>query len=244
MVTLVLAAGDGARFKNYSNIPKPFITVNGKEIIKRTTDSIHKNNSNYDNWFFSIRTSHNIESKLKSIYSNDINVINFDYLTRGNLETAYISTSKISDKSQKLLILDSDNEYDGSGLLEKFSSINIGIGICHFDPLDDSYKWGFSFSDQRGNVSEIREKDPAALNDGGKPMIGTFFFSSIELFELLAKNVLKNQAPEKNEYYMTQCIKQALKDGVSVISYKVENVIPLGTPEDVDNFIFRDKNKK
>jgi choline kinase len=233
MKILVLAAGKGSRFKGYSTIPKPFIKVNGKEIIKRTTDSLSIKEP-YRNWNFAVQAKHRLRNRLKKLYSKDVSIIDFDFLTRGNLETAYESSLDFfDDKTENLLILDSDNAYDGFGLIEKFNKIKNGAAICYFQPIDNSPKWGFAFQDKE-NLYDIREKDPNALRDGGKPMIGTFFFSSIELFESLANKVLENHNTVRNEYYMTQSIKEALIQKISVKSFEVKNVIPLGTPEDVE----------
>lgn len=236
MKILVLAAGAGSRFHGYSDIPKPLIKVKGKEIIKRTTDSI-KNIENYQNWFFAIQEKHKLTNKIRKLYPNSSNII-FENLTRGNLETAYecCQFDIFEDKSESLLILDSDNAYDGSGLIEKFETIDHGAAICYFQPIDDSAKWAFAFS-ENGKLWRISEKDPEALKYNGKPMVGTFFFSSVGLFESLAAKVLDSHFKVKGEFFMSQAVREALIQQIPVYSFEVKNPIPLGTPEDVEKFL-------
>lgn len=237
MKILVLAAGAGSRFKDYSEIPKPLIKIKGKEIIKRTTDSISRPNT-YKDWTFAIQDRHNLDTVLQKLYPGSLNTI-FTRLTRGNLETAYECCQYLDDKNEKLLILDSDNAYDGSGLIEKFEKIENGAAICYFEPIDDSAKWCFCFNEE-GRVWRVAEKNPEALQYGGKPMVGTFFFSSVGLFEKLAAKVLNNNFKERGEFFMSQAIREALIEQIPVYSFKVKNPIPLGTPEDVEKFLKSD----
>lgn len=240
MKILVLAAGEGSRFANsdWRHWKKPVIPLKGKTIIKRTTDSIPIQEP-YFNWYFAVQTKHDLEKNLKEIYSEDINLIEFNNLTRGNLETAYNSCMSRFNKDESLLILDSDNVYDGFGLIEKFESIEVGAAVCWFEPIDYSSKWGFAFS-ENGKLWRVSEKDPEALKYDGKPMVGTFFFSSVGLFESLAAKVLSLGFKEKNEFFMTQAIREALIQRIPVFSYEVKDPIPLGTPEDVEKFLKSD----
>lgn len=239
MNIIVLAAGDCKRFNGFEHSYKPLIDVNGIAVIKRTTDSLGFKGFKKDNCCFAIRCKHNsrynVVDKIHEIYKNENLFFNhFEKLTKGNLITAYETSNCnfLDDLDKPLLILDSDNAYNGNGILKKFKQIKFGCGICHFDPIDDSDKWGFAFQNN-SKLFDIREKDPTALKDGGKPMVGVFYFSSGELFRSLASLVILKNKMERGEFYMTQSIKAALNLDIPVFSYKVTNPIPLGTPEDI-----------
>lgn len=240
MNTIVLMAGDATRFLNskYNDL-KPLINIKGQPIVKWTTDSL---GFDFSKITFAIRTDQNkkflIEERLAYVYQKtNIDFCRFNSLTRGNLETAYFSTLNIVDIDQPLLILDSDNKYNGSGFFDFVSNISDKdfAVICYFDPLDDSTKWCFAVPDG-DKIIQIGEKDEEVLNHGGKPMVGVFYFSSADLFINVAKSILTKGLTCKNEFYMSQSINALLDCGVSVYGLKVDEVVQLGTPIDVEKF--------
>ena len=239
--TVILMAGDAKRFNNteFTEI-KPLIKVNGKEIVKWTTDSI----PNLTSLTFAVRTEHNVKDRLKNIYGPDVKFVEFEKITRGNLETAYLSCNGDKNQFNDILFLDSDNKYDGKELLRFIDKIKEETDehfavICYFEPLDNSSKWCFAHPDKDGRFCEknrivdIAEKDPLALEVGGKPMVGVFYFSSIEFFLRIAEEEL---ITNQSEYYMSGAIRQCLQQRIQVYGLKVNGVVPLGTPEDARKF--------
>lgn len=244
MEIVVLMAGEGQRFvKAGYTTPKPLIEVHGKTILEWTTDSIlgHLTGNPLT---FAIRSEHRdlygLDDYLKRLYGNATICQTFDHLTRGNLETAFVtSQEKLRNKANSVLFLDSDNHYDGSKFLslvdEKIrdkKSENC-IVLCYFEPMDDSKKWCFCSVDSQGKVLGLVEKD---YLENGKPMVGFFYWSSLEFFEKIAKAVLENEKPAKNEFYMSQAVEFALQHKFSVYAFKSDLMVPLGTPEDVERF--------
>ena len=248
MNIVILMAGEGSRFKDVGYpMPKPLIEVGDKHILEWTTRSLpfikHYNEKLKSapkiKMYFAVRTEQEkdfqITSRLKKIYGEDITLKFFDTLTRGNLETAYLTCKEI-DNNDETLILDSDNFYDGSRFLDflnmykgKFPNF---CSICYFEPLDNSHKWCFAIL--KGNVVEgLMEKDEKALSLGGKPMVGVFYFNSKNLFLEVAKFILGQKEPAKGEFYMSQSIQCLINNGIPAFGLKVSNVKPLGTPQDI-----------
>ena len=245
---LVLCAGKGQRFKDAGyDKPKPLIDVDGTPMVKRTTDSIR-----YDTdvrlAFAVLREDiddYDISDKLKDIYGQGIHIVEFPELTRGNLETAHKAVSHLITnghwmKDDPILILDSDNVYDGSQFWKFIDSLehlpeDFGV-ICYFEPLDDKTHW--CFAQLKGNeVFNLLEKNPVALEVGGKPMVGTFYFTSAKLFMSVAGDVLTLGRIRNGEFYMSQTMENLLEYGISVYGCRVTNVVPLGTPEDLKKFL-------
>lgn len=257
---LVLCAGKGQRFKDAGyDEPKPLIDVGGTPMVKRTTDSIRRPTSS-DNLAFAVLTddivNHHIDDRLKEIYSPDIQIVKFTEITRGNLETAYQSVDRLITngqwrKDEPLLILDSDNIYDGSYFwkflddMGRSSTVIRGHGgaepasfgaICYFEPIDNNTHW--CFVQIKGvEVFNILEKHPFALEVGGKPIVGTFAFTSADLFMDVASDVISTNIRSKGEFYMSQAMDALLESGITVYGCKVEGVKPLGTPEDLKKFL-------
>jgi len=253
MNVLILMAGDGKRFVDEGiNTPKPLVEVNGKTILEWTTRSIpfidhYKENPDglpSNRLHFAIREEHEehgISDKLKTIYGDDINIITFKKLTNGNLETAYMC-ALLMDEEEPLLVLDSDNKYNDNNILETFvESLDFdhSMVVSYFDPIDDSSKWAFIYTDG-AVVKKIVEKDPKALERGGLPLVGTFWFKTNRLFldlsEYIISNGFKVGTPGKEEFYMTQVPSLHAANGGAVFAHKVDDVVPLGTPADVEKF--------
>lgn len=254
MNVLILMAGDGKRFTDEGiTTPKPFIEVKGKPILEWTTRSLPFISHAYDdldftiapdNLFFAIRQEHEDAGYckyLREMYGEDINFIVFQKTTRGNMETAYVSTLSMSP-DEPLLILDSDNKYDDEGLIDTLSEaieFDDSMVVTYFDPIDADPKWAFVFTDG-ALVTKIVEKDPQALAAGGSPLVGTFWFKTTALFQRYADALIQTNTRSgtagREEFYVSQVPSTHVKNGGVVFAHKVSDVVPLGTPTDVEKF--------
>jgi choline kinase len=239
-----LMAGEGSRFKDnhkYNYTIKPLIKVNGKTILEWTISSLPQNIISNNLITFAIQQKHNQQyNVIDYLYDTFkfIDVVSFNNVTRGNLETAYLTTSKVGYITDKpVLFIDSDNFYGGKDLLTFISGIDkqFFAVVCYFDLIDKTdHKW--CFVDINGNrVINVSEKDPTILKNP-QPLIGTFYFSSSDMFKKIARHILKTKQPVKNEFYMSQSIKEYINNEIPVFAYKADFMVPLGTPVDVDNF--------
>lgn len=243
MKILILAAGDATRFANsqYKEI-KPLVEIKGKRIVKWTTDSLPFTEKS--SLYFAIRSDQDkvfhIKQKLKNTYNGqDINFFEFNSLTRGNLETCFFSVNNFEDENEELLVLDSDNKYNGCEFKEFLNKIKEKhkefATICYFNPFNRDAKWCFAFP-SGDRIIKLSEKDSLSLDFGGYPMVGTFYFSSIKLFRNSANFILSDGNKVKNEFFMSQSIDYLINNDVPVFGLKVDNVSPLGTPSDVEIF--------
>jgi NDP-sugar pyrophosphorylase family protein len=255
MNVLVLMAGDGKRFTNVGiTTPKPLIEVNDKPILEWTTrslpfikhaDDVDKSLSiDSSNLYFAIRQEHENDgvcNYLTRVYGDNINFIVFQKTTRGNMETAYVSTLSMPP-DEPLLILDADNKYndcDFLNTLDDASDFPDSMVVTYFDPIDKDPKWAFVFTDG-ALVKRIVEKDPKALEEGGSPLVGTFWFKTTALFQRYADQLIQTNTRSgitgREEFYVSQVPSAHIKNGGIVFAHKVSDVVPLGTPEDVEKF--------
>lgn len=231
-------AGQGKRFtEKYGNVFKPLIKVRGRTIIEHTLSSLNEEDLSKHNIHFVILEKHEtdfkVTSQLESIFNFTFTMHYLEYATRGNLETAYLVNKKIKP-AKDVLFLDSDNYYEGAGLFNLISSkqeLEFAVTCC-FEPLDDSCKWCFTTLNG-DRVTGIYEKDKKALELGGKPMMGVFYFSQAEMFNELADKVFERQITTNNEYYLSSALSQMLIENKPVFAFKANKIIPLGTPEDI-----------
>jgi len=237
---VVLMAGDGKRFHvKYGNVFKPFIKVKDKTILERTIESIPGLKNQELN--FVIRTDqqnrYGVYEQLTKLFPK-INLVMLPERTRGNLETALLTITNYDDE-EDCLILDADNAYNGSKVIatieENKKNIQNFALTCCFQPLDDNPKWCFCITNN-GQAMEFLEKDPAALQKGGKPMMGVFYFSKIKQIKQIAKQIILGDYRVNGEFYMSQSLQEMVKMGNPVVCLEVKDPVPLGTPEDVEKF--------
>jgi len=234
----VLMAGDGQRFANVGyEVPKPLIVAKNKTILEHTLSSLPSIET--FSLTFAIRqeheVSHNVSSFLKQKYGTNINIKIFEKKTRGNLETA-LETLKEFSVNGPILFLDADNKYDGSNFIsfvEKLPALAHAV-ICCFKPLDDSEKWCFAKINSLQEVEYISEKKKI---EDGLPMVGVFYYNDTKTFVDIGNKILSSNQTTKGEFYMSQTIQKFLDEKYQVYGLVVENVVPLGTPEDLEKFV-------
>lgn len=246
MKIIVLAAGEGKRTSSY-NVPKPLIKIKDRTIMEWTTRSFpyfhHRNRPSEhileNDIYFAIRQDHEefgMSKYLIDTYGENINIINFQQTTRGNLETAYIVSELIDERDEPLIILDCDNKYDADNLWQAIQTLSCRRNECMlitcFDSKDNDNKWAYA-NVEDGIAYKITEKDNS---NGGYPMVGIFYFSSTILFRAHANNVINNNIKTNNEFYMSQVPQQYCKKGTVYVEF-VQNVVPLGTTEDIEQSI-------
>ena len=251
---LVTCAGKGQRFLDQKiKTPKPLIVIShpnnhlSEPMVKITTDSLpfiqklapqriafSVLQEHIDEWF--------IDTRLMTIYNEPV-IVPFDEVTRGNLETAYQSVEYLIKNSgwsidDPVLILDSDNKYNGSQFMKFIDGRRRKefAAICYFKPLDEKTHWCFAQMEGK-RVYNLLEKKHNALELGAKPMVGVFYFSSARLFLKAAEEVFfSEEGPTDEEYYMSKVVQHLISKDVWVYGCEVTDVDPLGTPADVNKY--------
>lgn len=253
MNVLVLMAGRGQRFVTAGyETPKPLIEVKGKSILQWTTESCAyiKHYSRYQykdvKLYFAVLQKHlesGLDRYLYSVYGKDIDIIPFKNITRGNLDTALISCKHMFNLDDDLLVLDSDNKYNDNNFVDFINKLPKSpelMAVTCFDNPDKSIpnKWSNVILNHRKEVVGIREKD----NDWVQypSLVGAFYFAKTEFFMNYASYIIDYEPPVEfngnKEYYMSMVPAHILKINSKVYAHEVTNVVPLGTPEDVEHF--------
>lgn len=233
MKIILLMAGKATRFidSKYKEY-KPLIKVGSNTIVDWTLKSLGDFNFNDLYIVYHKDNAMSIVSHFISKYNLSAQqMLCLDKYTRGNLETAYIACKHFNFyDDESVLFLDCDNYYNGEHVLDTLRyiySIPIDASICTFTPIDHSNKWCFAKS-SNNIVTDISEKDNSI---NGNPMVGVFWFKKLSLFYEASNYVLNNKLSEP---YMSDSIKYLLIKNKNIYDIHVDNVIPLGTPEDVE----------
>jgi len=205
---IILAAGKGTRMK--SNTPKVLHTLCNKSMIHYIIDESKKITSSID-----VILSHKFEEVKKEIEPFNVRI------HKQNLEK-YPGTGgalkEIPFLEDKILILNGDMPLIREDELKKFFEIDADI-VMSIMKLDNPDGYGRVVI-ENGNVKKIVEQKDATLEELKIPFVnaGVYMFKK----EILEKYIpiLDNNNAQK-EYYLTDVIEMAVKDGKTVKAIEV-----------------------
>jgi NDP-sugar pyrophosphorylase family protein len=233
---IITMAGIGSRFRKVGyKLPKFMIEAKGTTLFEWAMKSLESFNRNDVKYYFISRKEDNATSfifdKCKKLGIDEYQIIELDYDTSGQAETAYIAI-KECNANDGVMIYNIDTYVDPNYL--SYEDLK-GDGClpCFNAPGEH---WSFAKTDSYGNVVEVREK--TKISDYAT--LGIYYFKSAKLYiDLYDKFYEGNQNLEKNERYVAPMYNQLIKDGGHVFITEIpkEKVDVLGTPEELDSFI-------
>ncbi len=229
MNIIIPIGGVGKRFSsdNY-NLPKPLVRTLGEHLIVKCIDSLNIDES--DTLYIIYRQElqkFNFESVLRHkfpLISFKFLCINFD--TRGASETVLQCLVNINQDELKdlTIVIDSDNLYkeDVIGISKRYND-NL---IFYHESIEE--KPIFSYIEIKDNkVIEIKEKVKITNN----ACVGAYCFRDANLLKNTIIDIIKDNDKTLNEFYISNIYKKLLQLDISVFSYKINEYICLGTPE-------------
>lgn len=218
MQIVMTAAGLGSRFKNYSDVPKPFIKVNGKCMWEHAITPFLK----YGNPTFVFQQAHR---SFFDVPDFDHNVVWIDTVTEGAAETAYIGSLHL-DTFEPVCFIDSDGVIE----FENWDYSEFG-GTFTTNSLDP--KHSFVKLDDNGFITEIREKD--VISEIANT--GHYWWHTLHDFQETFEYAKKYEIKIRNEYYMAPMYNIAIANGFKFKPLQVNNWNCWGTPTDLNDYL-------
>jgi dTDP-glucose pyrophosphorylase len=222
-------AGAGSRFskEGYSE-PKPFIQVNGKNMVDQAVRCLPK-------------TDRTIYACLEGYQAPGENVVWIDKVLEGQACT----TEKIVEQceSGSILVSACDNGvfYDADKFLELVNDESNDIIVWTYrnnytsQLQPNAYSWVNCDAD--GNVSRVDVKNFRGTNPVEEFAItGTMFFRSKELFSRTLKSLYENDVRTNGEFYVDSMLNEAINMGYKVKNFEIANYICWGTPNDLKTY--------
>lgn len=243
------------------NLPKPLYPVLGKPMVywsyKSFANWITLGLVKPSDFIFVVRKDHEqsfgITSRIKDVTHPNVQFQLVDKLTSGPAETALLaikqatakSTSEDSkkssiDKSEGIIINDCDHYFNASTMLYELisneSQKNFDVFLSYTKPRRSTTNWsciqtGSKRISRALEVMKIVEKDPKLLSDN-KGIIGAYYFSNINLFEDLYKEITNLEG----EKYISKLVDLSIKRKLKVFATQAKFGFPLGTEEDIIDF--------
>jgi len=223
-------AGAGSRFsKEGYTEPKPFIQVNGKNMVEQAVRCLPK-------------TDEVIYACLKDHQAPGENVVWIDEVLEGQACT----TEKIveqCDPDNSILVSACDNGvfYDADKFLDLVNDEDNDIIVwtyrnnytSHLQP--NAYSW--VNCDSEGNVSSVDVKNFTGENPVNEYAItGTMFFRTKEIFHRSLESLYKNDNRTNGEFYVDSMLNKAITLGYKVKNFEIDNYICWGTPNDLKTY--------
>lgn len=223
-------AGAGSRFSREGyDKPKPFISVNGKHMVKQAVRCLPKT----DDVIYACLEGHESPGK-KTVWIDSV------------LDGQACTVEKIVDVCEpntSILISACDNGvfYDTDKFLDLVNDEKNDIIVwtyrnnytSHLQP--EAYSWVKCDCD--GNISKVDVKKFTGDNPIEEYAItGTMFFRTKESFYESLKSLYLNDVRTNGEFYVDSMINEAIKLGYKVKNFEVENYICWGTPNDLKTY--------
>ena len=233
---LIPMAGAGSRFEKAGyTFPKPLIEVEGKPMIQLVTENLNLDSK----YTYIVQESHNKKYNLKSmlsLISPNCNVVNINGITEGAACTTLLAKEYINNDNP-LIIANSDQyiKWDVNDFMYKMQEQDVDAGILCFNSTHP--KWSYAKVDEYGYVTEVAEKNPIS----NIATVGVYYWKKGSDYVKYAEEMIDKNIRHNNEFYVCPVFNQAIKDCKKIKTYMVEKMWGIGTPEDLDIFLNRDK---
>lgn len=237
MVKIIPMAGAGQRFVDAGyTIPKPLLPINNQAMVIAAADSLPQSKKN----IFICQASHVEQFGLEKALSSYGEIVTVDGLTEGQACTCIIA-SEVIDANEEIIIGASDN-----GLIydkELFETLRQEADVLVFgftgNPtvIQKPEAYGWIKIDDSQDVLGISVKKPISdtpLNDWA--IVGAFYFKRNQDFMCAVNQMISNNTRINNEFYVDECINNAIQIGLKVKLMPVEHYICWGTPNDYETY--------
>ncbi len=236
MNVLIPMAGAGSRFQKAGyTFPKPLIEVDGKPMIQVVVENLNIDAKH----IFIVQKSHYEKYNLKhllNLVSPNCEIVQVDGVTEGAACTTLLAKQFI-DNGEPLVIANSDQyvEWDSNNFMYSMIADEIDAGILTFNATHP--KWSFAKIDEDGYVTEVAEKKPIS----NIATVGVYYWARGSDYVRYTEQMIDKDIRTNNEFYVCPVFNEAIGDNKKVKTFQIENMWGLGTPEDLNRFLNKEK---
>ena len=238
-------AGHGVRFKDYIDVPKPWIPISGKPMIVRTAECLPPTKKQ----IFVCRKEHlekyPIEKMINETYPNS-ECIGIDYTTRGLIFTSELGVTQSKTKwndDDSLFISCCDNGvvYDKERYeqLRKNDSIDCIIWGVKNNPavtvVPNAWEWIRVDADE--NFVDVSIKKQVSDNPYNDYMVvGNFEFKKSSDYLEAMNRIHKQVGTVTHEFYGGHVVNEYIKMGKNVVMFDADLYVSWGVPDQIRLF--------
>lgn len=232
ITVLIPMAGAGSRFTQAGyTFPKPLIEVRGKPMIEIVTKNLGARGPH----IFVIREEHRDKFALNyllPLIKPGSKLVGVSDLTEGAACTTLLAKEYI-DNDRPLLIANSDQFVDWDPDRFYYRATRAGVDGAILTFRSTHPKWSYVKVDAAGHVTELQEKKP--ISDIAT--VGIYYWAKGSDYVRYAEQMIAKNIRINNEFYVAPVYNEAIADGKRIITYDVQGMWGLGTPEDLKHFL-------
>lgn len=226
---LIPMAGLGNRFieKGYS-LPKPLIKIFGKPMIQHVVESLNIEG----HYIFLVQKEHHVKYHLDDLL-NDIapgcTIIEVDGLTEGAASTSLLAKDLI-DNDTPLIIANSDQIVKWQPLAFQWLNRAVDGAVAVFESSDPKWSYAETFGIL---VTKVAEKEVIS----NQANVGIYGWSRGSDYVKYAEQMIAKDVRTNGEFYIAPVYNEAIYDGKKIVTFPVEAMHGVGTPEDMNEYI-------
>jgi len=228
---IILAAGKGTRLNNGlpSDIPKVLHLLGGRPLVSHCIDSLEEAGIK-DIILVVGHKGYSVKEAVGNHYKYAV-----QDEQRGTAHAVLMAKDLVFDKAEHIIVLNGDNPLFSKDTISKLVQVCVerdpAVALVTVD-FQDPKGYGRIIKDEEGHVLKIVEEKEASSEERALKEInaGCYCFNSAWLWDNIDKVKLSSQG----EYYLTDLIGIAVKEGEKVIALKTSNkkeAIGVNTPE-------------
>jgi NDP-sugar pyrophosphorylase family protein len=226
---LQLCAGQGSRFKEFSDIPKPFLDVAGKPMFVAALDSLNFDKNDKIRYHFLFQQSH-IEQYNPAQYV-DGTIHSIDYYTNGAATSAAYVIANSEYRSEEWMTIDCDFILDYNKDYFLASTRHASVVLAEERQWD--LKSSYSSVDKDFKVYGIAEKQPISKYRN----TGLYHWKSGDLFMDAYNFYANNNLLTNGEFYLAPLYNHAIQNDHPVKLSMVNKYTAIGTPVDYLSYL-------
>lgn len=235
---LMPAAGLGARFaKEGFEKPKPLIDVAGTPMVLRAIDDLPRADATRVVLRSDLPMLGAVDAAIRTVPGADTLIL--DKLTDGQARTCLLGLDGL-DETAPLTIGACDNGllYDGARLAALAADADVIVWGKRRHPAArlKPEQFGWIDADADGKIARVSVKVPL-LDPATDPIVtGAFTFRRAGDFRRAAERMIERGGKVNGEYYVDECVNDAIALGLDCRLFEVDHYLGWGTPDELRTF--------
>lgn len=236
-------AGTGKKFQEAGYaFPKPLVDIDGRTMIDVVVKNLKPQTPH--KFIFICYKEHydkyDLHNVLKNATNNNFEVVLTSGQTQG-AAPAVLCAKRYIDNDDELIIANSDQfiESDINTFIDTARTHNNDGLIMTFKASHP--KWSYARTDKNGLVLETVEKKVISDN----ATVGVYYFKHGSSFVKGTQNMIHKNIHHDNQFYVCPVYNEIILDKGEVHMYEIksEKMHSMGTPEDLEHFLAKIKDK-
>lgn len=224
MIIVTPMAGKGRGFKDWSNLPKPLIEIDGKPMIQHAIETCNVDGQH----IFVINPDHKkfgVHRQLKKIVPDCIIVEAYE--PQQGQATAVLFAEELINNDEYLFIQNCDHRMSWDGKFDKTLD-----GWLMVEERSGP-EWSYAKIDKAGWVIETAEKKEIS----NLAQVGLFAWKRGKDYVKYCHQMVEKNLRVKNEFYVCPVYNEAIADGLKFRTVKCSKYWSFGSPEKVQKYL-------